>query len=67
MMFNNNNQQRHYPSNLQNIFSIQSNNQQAQPLYNNTDSSFNEFGYVGGRNTSMNHENHEGGTTYQQL
>ena len=70
MMFNNNNQQRHYPSNLsnyQNKFSVQSQNQQGQPLYNNIDSSFNRFGYVGGRNTSMNHENHESGTTYQQL
>ena len=47
MMFNNNNQHRHYPSNLstyQNNFSVQSHNQQSQPLYNNTDSLFNEFG-----------------------
>ena len=70
MMFNNNSQQRHYPSNLptyQNNFSVQSHNQQGQPLYNNIDSSFSEFGYVCGRNTSVNHENHESGTTYQQL
>ena len=25
------------------------------------------FGYVGGRNTLMNHKNHESGMTYQQL
>ena len=67
-MFNNNNQQRHYPSNLstyQNNFSIQNHDQQGQPLCcNNTDSSFNQLGYVGGRNISMNHENHESGRTY---
>ena len=28
---------------------------------------FNEFRYVGGRNTSMNHANHESVTTCQQL
>ena len=28
---------------------------------------FNEFRYVGGRNTSMNHTNHESVTTCQQL
>ena len=71
VMFNNNNQQRHYPSNnlstYQNNFNVQSHNQQGQPLCNNIDSSFNEFGYVGGRNKSINHKKHEGGTTYQQL
>ena len=43
MMFNNTDQQRHYPSNLstnQNNFSAQSHNQQGQPLYNTVDSSF---------------------------
>ena len=67
MMFNNNNQQSHYASNLstyQNNFSVQSHKQQVQSSYNNIDSSFNEFGYVGGRNTSMNHES---GTISQQL
>ena len=66
-MFNNNNQQSHYASNLstyQNNFSVQSHKQQVQSSYNNIDSSFNEFGYVGGRNTSMNHES---GTISQQL
>ena len=45
-MFNNNNQYRLCPSNLstcQKNFSVQSHNQQGQPLYNNIDSS---FGYV---------------------
>ena len=70
MMFSNNNQQRQYPSNFlnfQNNFCLQSHNQQGQPLCNNIDSSLNEFGYVSGKNTSTNHENHEYGTTYQQL
>ena len=43
MMFNNTDQQRHYPSNLstnQNNFSAQSHNQQGQPLYDTVDSSF---------------------------
>ena len=69
MMFNNNNQQIQYPSNLsiyRNNFSVQSHNQQGQPLHNNIDSSFNQLGYFGGRNTSMNHENHESDITYQQ-
>ena len=50
IMFNNNSQQRHYPSNLSTSCN------QDQPLYDKIDSSFNEFGYVGGRNTLMNHE-----------
>ena len=70
MMFNNINEQRHYPSNLstyQTNISVQSNNQQGQQLFNNIDSRFNEFRYVGGRNTLMNHANHESVTTCQQL
>ena len=66
----NKNQQRAYLSNFsnyQNNFSEQSHNKQGQALYNNIDISFNDSGYVGGRNTSMNHENHESDTTYQQL
>ena len=69
MMFNINNQQIQYPSNLsiyRNNFRVQSHNQQGQTLHNNIDSSFNQLGYFGGRNTSMNHENHESGITYQQ-
>ena len=53
---------RYYLSNLstyQNNFSVQSHKQQGQPLCNNIDNLFNEFGYTGGRKTSMNPENHE--------